>query len=90
MAQPKPLRRCRGSHHALLVDGDDRGYRGPAVQRFDGVRRRARVRERDNNGAVAHIFRHCLRPLGSDDYFDPESGCGGEEVGRSVGGRRQQ
>ena len=90
VAQPEAGRRSGGRLHSLLVDGHHRRHRRPPVQGLDGVGRRQRIREGDDDGTVSHGRRHGLLLLGADHHLDAEGGGGSDEVGGPVRGRGHQ
>ena len=85
--EPQPLGRERGHAHSLVVNGHHRVERPLLRHRRDRFRGRLRPAQVERQLGVAH--RH-EPPLGRHHDLGAERPGGGEEVGRPVGGRRQQ
>ena len=85
--EPQPLGRERGHAHPLVIDGHHRVERPLRRHRRDRFRGHLRPAQVERQLGVAD--RH-EPPLGRHHDLGPERPGGGEEVGRPVGGRRQQ
>ena len=85
--EPQPLGRERGDAHPLVVNGHHRVERPLRRHRRDRFRGRLRPAQVERQLGVAD--RH-EPPVGRHHDLGPERPGGGEEVGRPVGGRRQQ
>ena len=76
------------TQHSLVVDGHDRVERPLLRHRRDRFRGRLRAGAGRASTGASPI--DTSRPLGRHHDLDPERPGGGKEVGRPVGGRRQQ
>ena len=85
--EPQPLGSERGHAHSLVVDGHHRVERTVLRKRRDRLRGRLRPAQVERQLGVAHRDEP---PLGRHHDLGAERAGGGEEVGRPVGGRRQQ